>query len=109
MLAVFFTSHDPSTPYREGADVGTQYRSAIFFESPEQERAAREAIRDLEAGAVWAEPIVTQVAPLDRFHPAEAHHQEYFARNPSQPYCQVVVAPKVAKLRKEFMDRLRDR
>jgi peptide-methionine (S)-S-oxide reductase len=107
LLDVFFTIHDPTTRDRQGADVGTQYRSVVFFESPEQEREAREAIRDLEAEAVWDEPIVTQVVPLERFYPAEGYHQEYFARNPSQGYCQVVVAPKVAKFRKQFMDRLR--
>jgi peptide-methionine (S)-S-oxide reductase len=79
----------------------------VFYESPEQEREAREAIRDLEAEGVWDEPIVTRVVPLERFFPAEAYHQEYFVRNPSQGYCQVVVAPKVAKFRKQFMDRLR--
>lgn len=107
LLDVFFTIHDPTTPNRQGADVGTQYRSVVFHASPEQEREAREAIRDLEAEGVWDEPIVTEVAPLERFYPAEAYHQEYFARNPSQPYCQVVVAPKVSKFRRKFMDRLR--
>jgi peptide-methionine (S)-S-oxide reductase len=107
LLDVFFTIHDPTTLDRQGADVGTQYRSVVFYESPEQEREAREAIRDLEAEGVWDEPIVTRVVPLERFFPAEAYHQEYFVRNPSQGYCQVVVAPKVAKFRKQFMDRLR--
>ena len=105
LLDVFFTIHDPTTPDRQGADVGTQYRSVIFFETPEQEQAAREAIRDLEAEEVWEDPIVTEVAPLTRFHPAEAYHHDYYARNARQPYCQVVVAPKVAKYRQKFADR----
>ncbi len=107
LLDVFFTIHDPTTPNRQGADVGTQYRSAVFFETPEQETAAREAIRDLEAEAVWGAPIVTEVAPLGRFYPAEAYHDAYYERNASQPYCQAVVAPKVAKFRAKFMDRLK--
>jgi peptide-methionine (S)-S-oxide reductase len=102
LLEVFFVIHDPTTPDRQGADVGTQYRSAIFFESPEQESTAREAIRDLEAEGAWENPVVTEVRPLDRFWPAEAHHQGYYARNPSQGYCQVVVAPKLAKFRATF-------
>lgn len=105
LLDVFFTIHDPTTPDRQGADVGTQYRSVVFHETPEQERAAREAIRDLEAEEVWEDPIVTEVAPLTRFYPAEAHHHDYYARNARQPYCQVVVAPKVAKYRQKFADR----
>lgn len=107
LLNVFFTIHDPTTLNRQGADVGTQYRSAVFYESPEQERAARDAIRDLEAEAVWDAPIVTEVAPLGRFYPAEGYHHAYYERNPSQPYCQVVVAPKVAKFRQKFTDRLK--
>jgi peptide-methionine (S)-S-oxide reductase len=109
ILEVFFTIHDPTTPNRQGADVGTQYRSVIFHHDAEQERTAHETIRDLEAGGVWEGPIVTEVAPLTRFHPAEPYHQDYFARNPAQPYCQVVVAPKVAKFRQRFAGRLRGR
>ncbi len=107
ILEVFFTIHDPTTLNRQGADVGTQYRSVIFYHSPEQQRVAEEVIRALEARRVWEDPIVTEIAPLDTFYPAEAYHQEYYARNRSQPYCQVVVAPKVAKFRKHFLERLK--
>jgi peptide-methionine (S)-S-oxide reductase len=108
LLAVFFTIHDPTTPNRQGNDVGTQYRSAIFFHSPEQERAAREVIATLTAEKLWANPIVTEVAPASTFWQAEDYHQEYFARVGSQnPYCSFVVEPKVAKFRKHFVDRLK--
>lgn len=107
ILEVFFTVHDPTTLNRQGADVGTQYRSVIFYHTPEQKRTAEEVVRGLEAERVWEDPIVTEIAPLDVFYPAEAYHQEYYARNPYQPYCQVVVAPKVAKFRKRFLDRLK--
>ena len=108
LLAVFFTIHDPTTPNRQGRDVGTQYRSAIFFHSPEQERAAREVIASLSAGKLWASPIVTEVVPARAFWQAEDYHQEYFARVGSQnPYCSFVVEPKVAKFRKAFTDRLK--
>lgn len=107
VLAVFFSIHDPTTLNRQGNDVGTQYRSAIFHHSAEQERVARETIRELEAEGVWDAPIVTEVVPMSEFYPAEAYHQEYFRRNPGQPYCQVVVAPKVAKFRRTNMERLK--
>jgi peptide-methionine (S)-S-oxide reductase len=107
VLGVFFSIHDPTTLNRQGNDVGTQYRSAIFYHSPEQERVAREVIRELEAQGVWDAPIVTEVVPIGEFYPAEAYHQEYFRRNPGQPYCQVVVAPKVAKFRRTHMERLK--
>lgn len=107
VLAVFFSIHDPTTLNRQGNDVGTQYRSAIFYHSPEQERVAQEMIRELEAQGVWDAPIVTEVVPMSEFYPAEAYHQEYFRRNPGQPYCQVVVAPKVAKFRRTHMERLK--
>jgi peptide-methionine (S)-S-oxide reductase len=107
LLDVFFTVHDPTTPNRQGADIGSQYRSAIFVHSPEQERAARESIAALEAAHAWDDPIVTDVTPLDRFWPAEEYHREYYRRNPEQGYCRAVIAPKVAKLRKEFFDRLK--
>ena len=108
LLAVFFTIHDPTTPNRQGNDRGTQYRSAIFFHSPEQEQAAREVIARLAAEKLWADPIVTELAPASTFWQAEDHHQEYFARVGSQnPYCTFVVEPKVAKFRKHFMDRLK--
>ncbi len=107
ILEVFFTIHDPTTLNRQGADVGTQYRSAIFYHSPEQKTVADEVIADLTARGVWDNPIVTEVTKLIDYYPAEAYHQEYFARNPDQPYCNVVVAPKVAKFRKAFLERLR--
>jgi peptide-methionine (S)-S-oxide reductase len=107
VLGVFFAIHDPTTPNRQGADVGTQYRSAIFYHSPEQKAAAEEVIAELGAAGLWPRPIVTQVTPFEAFYPAEEYHQEYFARNPNQGYCQAVVAPKVAKFRKQFLDRLK--
>lgn len=106
ILEIFFAIHDPTTLNRQGADVGTQYRSAIFHESEAQRDTARAVIASLEAEGVWDAPIVTEVAPLDTFWVAEDHHQEYFRRNPGQPYCQVVVAPKVAKFRQRFAHRL---
>lgn len=107
ILDVFFTIHDPTALNRQGNDVGTQYRSAIFYHSPEQERIARKKIADLEAAKMWEAPIVTEVEPLTAFYPAEEYHQEYYRRNPTQPYCQIVVAPKVAKARKKFLARLK--
>jgi peptide-methionine (S)-S-oxide reductase len=107
ILEVFFSIHDPTTPNRQGADVGTQYRSAIFYHSPEQRETAERVIEEIGKQGVWGARIVTEVAPLDHFYPAEAYHQEYFARNPGQGYCQVVVAPKVAKFRKTHLDKLR--
>jgi peptide-methionine (S)-S-oxide reductase len=106
VLDVFFTIHDPTTPNRQGADVGTQYRSIVLAHSPEQERVAREAIADLQ-GKVYDQPIVTQVEAFQDFWPAEEYHQGYFRRNPGQPYCRVVVAPKVAKFRKAWAARLK--
>jgi peptide-methionine (S)-S-oxide reductase len=105
LLEVFFTIHDPTTLDRQGNDVGSQYRSAIYFHSPEQERIAKEVIGDLTARRVWRDPIVTEVTAESTFHAAEAYHHDYFARNSYQPYCQVVVAPKVAKFMKVFGDR----
>jgi peptide-methionine (S)-S-oxide reductase len=107
LLEVFFTIHDPTTLNRQGADVGTQYRSAIFYHTPEQQAIAQELIRELSADRLWPAPIVTEIAPLDVFYPAEGYHQQYFARNPGQFYCQVVVAPKVAKFRKQFLAKLK--
>jgi peptide-methionine (S)-S-oxide reductase len=106
LLHVLFTIHDPTTPDRQGADVGTQYRSIILFENEEQERTARDVIAKLERDGTWGAPIVTQVERLERFHPAEAYHQDYFAQHRTQPYCRIVIEPKVAKMRKQFMDRL---
>jgi peptide-methionine (S)-S-oxide reductase len=107
LLEVFFTIHDPTTLNRQGHDVGTQYRSIILYHSPEQKVAAEQAIEKLTAARIWDAPIVTQIEPLGAFYPAEDYHQEYFARNPTQPYCQIVVAPKVAKARKNFLEKLR--
>jgi peptide-methionine (S)-S-oxide reductase len=107
ILEVFFTIHDPTTLNRQGGDVGTQYRSAIFYHAPEQKAAAEQVIKEFTAAKIWDAPIVTQVAPLDAFYPAEGYHQEYFQRNPYQPYCQIVVAPKVAKFRKKFLEKLK--
>lgn len=107
ILEVFFVIHDPTTPNRQGNDVGTQYRSAIFYHSAGQKAAAEQVIANLNAAKLWHDPIVTQVAPASAFYLAEGYHQEYFERNPSQPYCQFVVAPKVQKFRKHFLAKLK--
>jgi peptide-methionine (S)-S-oxide reductase len=107
LLNVFFAIHDPTTLNRQGADVGTQYRSAIFYEDDEQKKVAEELITELDEQKVWDQPIVTQVVKLGKFHVAEDYHQDYFARNPYQPYCQAVVSPKVAKFRKHFLELLK--
>jgi peptide-methionine (S)-S-oxide reductase len=107
ILKVFFSIHDPTTLNRQGADVGTQYRSVIFTHSPEQAQTAREVMAEVAAAGIWPNALVTAVEPLGRFYLAEEYHQEYFAKNPAQPYCQVVVAPKVAKFRKEWSQRLK--
>ena len=107
LLRVFFTIHDPTTKDRQGNDVGTQYRSVIFAQSPEQRKVAESVIAELNQARLWRDPIVTEIADAAQFYPAEQYHQEYFARNGRQPYCQAVVAPKVAKFRKQFLDRLK--
>lgn len=107
LLELFFAFHDPTTLNRQGNDVGTQYRSVIYYHSPEQERTARELIEQLGRDGTWKDPIVTEVAPLERFYPAEEYHQQYFQRNPTRMYCQAVVGPKVAKLRREYAGRLK--
>ena len=107
ILDVFFTIHDPTTLNRQGADIGTQYRSVIFYHSEEQRRIAVEKMKAIEDAGIWDDPIVTQLEPFDAFYPAEAYHQEYYARNPNAGYCQFVIKPKVAKFRKEFMNRLK--
>jgi peptide-methionine (S)-S-oxide reductase len=107
ILEVFFTIHDPTTLNRQGADVGPQYRSAIFYHTPEQKTTAEQVITDLTARKLWDRKVVTEIAPFEEFYPAEAYHQEYFARNPNQGYCQFVVAPKVAKFRKEYLAQLK--
>ena len=107
ILDVFFGTHDPTTLNRQGADVGTQYRSAIFYHSPQQREAAERKIAALNAAGIWDAPIVTEVVPLQAFYPAEGYHQGYFRANPGQPYCQAVVGPKVAKFRKQFAAQLK--
>jgi peptide-methionine (S)-S-oxide reductase len=107
ILDVFFATHDPTTLNRQGPDSGTQYRSAIFYHSPEQKRVGEERIAELNAADIWDAPIVTEVVPLEAFYPAEDYHQGYYRDNPGQPYCQAVVAPKVAKFRKQFAAKLR--
>ncbi|MFN3373259.1 MAG: peptide-methionine (S)-S-oxide reductase MsrA [Chloroflexus sp.] len=102
LLEIFFSIHDPTTLNRQGADVGTQYRSAIFYHSDEQRQIAEQLVRELSEQQVFRNPIVTEIVPATTFYPAEDYHQEYFARNPYQPYCQFVVAPKVAKFHKLF-------
>lgn len=106
LLLVFFATHDPTTLNRQGHDAGTQYRSVIFTHSAEQEATARAVMQELGQAQIWPAPIVTQLLPAPRFWPAEAYHQDYFARNPDAGYCAVVIAPKLAKFRKGF-DRLR--
>jgi peptide-methionine (S)-S-oxide reductase len=107
LLTAFFAIHDPTTKDRQGNDVGTQYRSVIFTHSAEQELVAKMFIAELTAEHTWPAPIVTEVRPAPRFWPAEDYHQDYLANNPRQPYCTAVVAPKVAKLRQVFKDRLK--
>ena len=107
LLGVFFTLHDPTTLNAQGGDVGTQYRSAIFYHDDEQRRVAEEAVSELEAEHVFDDPIVTEIVPLPAFYPAEAYHKEYYRRNPNQPYCRAVIAPKVAKLRSKYLEKLK--
>ena len=107
LLTVFFTIHDPTSLNRQGADEGTQYRSAIFCHDAGQAQAAREVIVELTAAGIYDDPIVTEVVPLTAFYPADASHDDYYRRNPNQPYCRAVVAPKVAKVRARFLELLR--
>jgi peptide-methionine (S)-S-oxide reductase len=107
LLNVFFVIHDPTTLNRQGADVGTQYRSAIFHHNDGQKQIAEEVIRELDGQKIWGKPIVTEIVAFDKFYAAEDYHQEYYAKNSSQPYCQAVVAPKVAKFRKHFLEMLK--
>lgn len=106
LLQVFFTIHDPTTLNRQGADVGTQYRSAIFYHSTAQKTTAEAVMAEIRAAGIWDKPIVTELQPLETFYKAEGYHQNYFRNNPNQPYCQVVVAPKVAKFRKQYFEKL---
>lgn len=107
LLRVFFAVHDPTTLNRQGNDVGSSYRSAIFYHSDEQKQIAEEIIKEVNEAGIYDNPIVTEVTEFTNFYPAEDYHQEYFANNPNQPYCAGVVAPKVAKFRKNFIDRLK--
>lgn len=107
LLEVFFTVHDPTTLNRQGADVGTQYRSVIFYHSPEQRATAEDVIADVARQGWYNDPLVTQLAPYEMFYPAEDYHQQYFERNPFQGYCRVVIAPKVAKFRQKYMEQLK--
>jgi len=107
LLTLFFTIHDPTSLNRQGADVGTQYRSVIFYHNAEQKAQAEAVMAELTAARLWDRPLVTELAPLEAFYPAEAYHQKYFARNPYQGYCRMVIAPKVAKFRKQFQERLK--
>ena len=107
LLNVFFSIHDPTTLNRQGADIGSQYRSAIFYHDQEQKLIAQNTIAELDQAGLWAKPIVTEVTPLDRFYMAEAYHQDYYANNSSQPYCQAVIAPKISKFRQKFVDHLK--
>jgi peptide-methionine (S)-S-oxide reductase len=107
LLEVFFVIHDPTTPNRQGADQGTQYRSAIFFHTEEQKKIAEQVIKEIGKAHLWTAPIVTEVAPFTEFYKAEDYHQEYYENNPNQPYCQVVIEPKLVKLRKHFLGKLK--
>ena len=107
LLGVFFAIHDPTTKNRQGHDIGTQYRSVIFGQSAAQRATAEALVRELSGARLWPAPIVTEIADAAPFWPAEGYHQDYFANNPAQPYCMAVVAPKVAKFRKQFLDRLK--
>ncbi len=107
LLHIFFTIHDPTTLNRHGADIGTQYRSAIFYHNEAQKKVAEETLKEIETEKIWNDPIVTEISPLDTFYVAEDYHQEYFANNPNQPYCRAVVAPKVAKFRKKYTEKLK--
>lgn len=107
LLEVFFTIHDPTTLNRQGADVGAQYRSAIFYHSPEQKAVADKTIADIGAAKIWNNPIVTEVTKFEAFYPAEDYHQRYYERNPNQRYCKMVIEPKVIKFRKQFFSKLK--
>jgi peptide-methionine (S)-S-oxide reductase len=107
ILRIFFTIHDPTTKDRQGADVGPQYRSVIFYHDDDQRSSAEKIMAEISAAGIWQDPIVTQLESLEDFYEAEAYHQDYFKRNPYQGYCQVVIAPKVAKFRQNFADRLK--
>ena len=108
LLRIFFTVHDPTTLNRQGADVGTQYRSVIFYHNDEQKSVARQIVNEVTAAKLWNAPIVTQIEPFKAFYKAEDYHLEYFKKNPRQAYCQMVIAPKVRKLREHYMEKLKN-
>ena len=108
LLGVFFVAHDPTTLNRQGADAGTQYRSAIYYQNAEQKATAETVVREVAGSALWGTaPLTTELAPLGEFYPAEDYHRDYYRNNPNQGYCRAIIAPKVAKVRKEFRDRLK--
>ena len=107
ILEIFFASHDPTTLNRQGPDVGTQYRSAIFYHNEEQKTTAEAVIKELEKEGIWDQPIVTQVEPLKIFYRAETYHKDYYKNHPNQPYCQAIIAPKLAKLQHRFLSKLK--
>ena len=106
LLLIFFSTHDPTTRNRQGHDIGTQYRSAIFYRSTEQCRIAEQVVKEITETRLWKAPIVTEIVPFQAFYPAEEYHRDYFRRNPGQAYCQAVIEPKVAKFRRQFVQRL---
>ncbi len=107
ILEIFFTIHDPTTPNRQGADSGTQYRSVIYYHTPEQQAVAEEVMREINAAGIWGAPLVTEVAPFSVFYRAEDYHQDYYARNGNQSYCQIIIAPKVKKFRALYSAKLK--
>jgi len=108
ILRVFFAAHDPTTPNQQGADIGPQYRSIILYHDQEQKRAAEQVIKEINESGMWKKPVVTELVPFKAFYKAEGYHQEYFRRNPEQAYCQVVISPKLAKIRKRYGGRLKN-
>jgi peptide-methionine (S)-S-oxide reductase len=108
LLEIFFTIHDPTTLNRQGADTGTQYRSAIFYHTPEQQQESEAMIRELTTAGVFSSPIVTEIIPFTEFFPAGEYHRDYYARNPEQGYCRAIVGPKVSKMRKQWAAKLKD-
>ena len=107
ILEIFFTMHDPTSLNRQGADVGTQYRSAIFYNNPQQKEAAEKLITELSGEGIWDKPIVTTLEPLTVFYKAETYHKDYYKKHPKEPYCQAVIAPKIAKLQARFLDKIK--
>jgi peptide-methionine (S)-S-oxide reductase len=109
ILSIFFTVHDPTTLNRQGHDAGTQYRSVIFYHDRGQQETAGQVMQEVLAAGIWKDPLVTELVPFQKFYPAEGHHQEYYANNRFQPYCQFVITPKLAKFRQQFSDRLKNK